>query len=163
MSDGMRKRFSIKTAAVALIASALLLATTATVAAADRKVLTVGVQALPDSLDPYLQLGNVGTRVTSSLFDQLLERDFRDGNPPGTGSTIKPMDAAKWNRIDDLTAELTLRDDVTFHNGDPMTAQDVKFTFDRMLINTPADLEEARGYVSTIKSVDVIDDQGHFW
>lgn len=129
-----------------------------TTAAADRKVLTVGVQGLPDALDPYMQLSNVGTRVTYALFDQLLERDFRDGDPPGTGSTIKPMVASKWNRIDDLTLELTLRDDVTFHNGDPLTAQDIKFTFDRMLVNTPAALKEARGYVSTIKSVDVIDD-----
>ncbi len=130
----------------------------ASVNPSDRPALTVGVQGLPDALDPYMQLSNVGTRVTYVLFDQLLERDFRGGDPPGTGSQIKPMLAAKWNRVDDLTMEMTLRDDVTFHNGDPLTPEDVKFTFDRMLVNTPDDLQEARAYISTVASVDIIDD-----
>ncbi len=130
----------------------------ASVNPADRPALTVGVQGLPDALDPYMQLSNVGTRVTYVLFDQLLERDFRDGDPAGTGSTVKPMLAAKWNRIDDLTIEMTLRDDVTFHTGDPLTPEDVKFTFDRMLVNTPDDLQEARAYISTLTSVDIVDD-----
>jgi peptide/nickel transport system substrate-binding protein len=124
----------------------------------DRPVLKVGVQDLPDSLDPYLHLSNVGTRVTYSIFDHLLEREFRGGDPPGTGSDILPMIADGWNRIDDLTLEMTLRDDVVFHNGDPLTAEDVKFTFDRMLVDPEEKMLEPSAYVDTIRRVEVVDD-----
>ena len=124
----------------------------------DRPVLKVGVQGLPESLDPYLHLSNVGTRVTYSIFDHLLERNFRVGDPPGTGSEILPMIADGWERIDDLTLEMTLRDDVVFHNGDPMTAEDVKFTFDRMLIDPPEELLSPKAYIDTVTEIEVVDD-----
>lgn len=124
----------------------------------DGSRLVVGVQELPDSLDPYLHLSNVGTRVTYSLFDHLIERDFMAGDTPGAGFGLNPMLAESWERIDDLTLEFHLREDVTFHNGDPLTAEDVKFTFDRMLIDTPPELENASAYVSTVAEINVIDD-----
>ena len=125
---------------------------------ADGSRLVVAVQGLPDSLDPYLHLSNVGTRVTYSLFDHLIERDFMSGDTPGAGFGLNPMLAESWERVDDLTIEFQLREDVTFHNGDPMTAEDVKFTFDRMLVDTPDDLIAAAAYVGTVSEVNVIDD-----
>jgi peptide/nickel transport system substrate-binding protein len=120
--------------------------------------LVVGVQGLPDGLDPYLELSNVGTRVTYSLFDHLIERDFMSGDTPGAGFGLNPMLAESWERIDDLTIEFHLREDVNFHNGDHLTAEDVKFTFDRMLVDTPDDLISAAAYVGTVTEVNVIDD-----
>ena len=120
--------------------------------------LVVAVQGLPDSLDPYLHLSNVGTRVTYSLFDHLIERDFMAGDTPGAGFGLNPMLAESWERVDDLTLEFHLREDVTFHNGDHMTADDVKFTFDRMLVDTPDELISAAAYVGTVSEVNVIDD-----
>lgn len=38
----------------------------------------------------------------------------------------------EWTQIDDLTYEAKLRQGVQFHSGDEMTAEDVKFTFDRL-------------------------------
>src|SRR5260370_7572476 len=35
----------------------------------------------------------------------------------------------KWLGDDGLAIELTLRDDVTFHNGDKLTAEDLRFSF----------------------------------
>jgi peptide/nickel transport system substrate-binding protein len=124
----------------------------------ERPVLRVGVQALPDSLDPYLHLSNIGTRVTYSIFDHLLERNFRDGDPPGTGRGILPMIAAGWERVDDTTLELTLRDDVVFHNGTRLTADDIVFTFNRMLNNPAPEMVEPAGYVNTITNIEVVDE-----
>ncbi|HNX08505.1 MAG TPA: ABC transporter substrate-binding protein [Methanothrix sp.] len=44
---------------------------------------------------------------------------------------ILPQLAVSWNRIDDQTWEIRLRDDVKFHDGSMMTADDVKFTLER--------------------------------
>jgi peptide/nickel transport system substrate-binding protein len=45
---------------------------------------------------------------------------------------ITPSLAASWSESDDgLTYEFTLRRGLTFHNGDPCTAEDVKFSFQR--------------------------------
>lgn len=126
--------------------------------AGDRPVLKVGVQGLPPALDPHQELSNVGTRVAYVLFDHLLERDFIDGDPPGTGSGILPMLAESWEREDDLTMVFKLREDVVFHNGDPMTAEDIKFSFDRHLIDPPEEIVDAQGYISTISEVEVVDD-----
>lgn len=124
----------------------------------NRPELIVAVQGIPATLDPYQHLSNVGTRVTYSLFDHLLERQFRDGDPPGTGSDIGPMLAESRERIDDLTLDLHLREDVVFHDGTPMTADDVVFTFERSLFDTPEEMLDAEGYVSTISEIEALDD-----
>lgn len=126
--------------------------------AGNGRAVVVGVQGLPESLDPYLHLSNVGTRVTYSLFDHLIERDFMSGDTPGAGFGLNPMLAESWERVDDLTLEFHLREDVSFHNGDHMTAEDVKFTFDRMLVDTPDELISAAAYVGTVSEVNVVDD-----
>jgi peptide/nickel transport system substrate-binding protein len=41
--------------------------------------------------------------------------------------------ATKWTQKDPKTWVFTLRDGVTFHNGEPFTANDVKYTFERIL------------------------------
>lgn len=45
----------------------------------------------------------------------------------------EPWLATSWEAIDETTWVFTLREDVTFHNGKPMTADAVKFSFDERL------------------------------
>ena len=40
--------------------------------------------------------------------------------------------ATDYKQLDDLNWEFTIRDDVTFHNGEKLTAADIKYSFDRM-------------------------------
>jgi peptide/nickel transport system substrate-binding protein len=91
-----------------------------------REALVVGVQGLPGGMDPADELSNVGTRVTYNVYDTLIRRDFLDNNK------LVPALARSWQRQGDTALELKLREGVTFHNGDPLTAADVKFTFDRI-------------------------------
>ena len=46
---------------------------------------------------------------------------------------VVPQIAVSWIQSDPLTYDFTLRDGVHFHDGTRLTAQDVKFTIDRVL------------------------------
>src|SRR5882757_7926791 len=51
---------------------------------------------------------------------------------PYPGQKMGPSLAESWQESEDgLTYEFKLRPGLKFHNGDPMTAEDVKFSFDR--------------------------------
>src|SRR5215813_13643442 len=51
---------------------------------------------------------------------------------PYPGHKMGPSLAEKWQESEDGKAfEFTLRDGLAFHNGDPLTADDVKFSFER--------------------------------
>src|SRR5262245_60911826 len=50
---------------------------------------------------------------------------------PMPNNPMAPSLAEAWSESDDgLTYEFKLRQGVTFHNGDPFTAEDVKFTLE---------------------------------
>jgi peptide/nickel transport system substrate-binding protein len=115
-----------------------------------RDAMTVGVAGLPAGMDPANELSNVGTRVTYSVYDTLVRRDFLDDNK------LKPALAASWERADDLTLTAKLRTGVTFHNGDPMTAEDVKYTFERIL-RPDSTLADAQGYFDTFEAIEIVD------
>src|SRR5690606_22933233 len=51
---------------------------------------------------------------------------------PMPDNTMAPCLAVKWQEsADGLTYDFELRQGVTFHNGDPFTAEDVQFSFER--------------------------------
>ncbi|HYH11039.1 MAG TPA: ABC transporter substrate-binding protein [Thermomicrobiales bacterium] len=115
----------------------------------EREELIIGVQGLPATLDPAQELSNVGSRVNWTPYDTLIRRDFLNGD------IHVPHIATSWTRPSDTVLDITLRDDVTFHNGDPFTADDVVFTFER-LFNAADDsgLVEAATYFSTFDSIE---------
>ena len=66
----------------------------------------------------------VGILVNINMFDSLLHRN--------TKLEYEPSLATSWKAINDTTWEFKLRKGVKFHNGDPLTAEDVKFSFERV-------------------------------
>jgi peptide/nickel transport system substrate-binding protein len=51
---------------------------------------------------------------------------------PMPGNSMAPSLASTWSEsADGLTYDFVLRQGVTFHNGDPFTAEDVKFSYER--------------------------------
>ena len=71
---------------------------------------------------------------------------------PLPGNDMAPCLAESWQESDDgLTYEFKLREGLTFHNGDPFTAEDVKFSFLRYK-GTSAKLLHER-----VKAVEVVD------
>lgn len=85
--------------------------------------LVIAVQKNPDVIEPMRDFSNVGMRVVYNLAETLIERDFKDGQK------LIPGLATAWTRVDDRTIDFTLREGVTCHNGEPLTAEDVAFSF----------------------------------
>lgn len=146
-----------------LVASALAapmasVATRSALGQADRRpVFTVAVAGLPATLEPARELSNVGTRVTYSIFDTLIRRDFL-GSPDGGGSVLKPHLATSWDRKSPQELIVSLRRGVKFHNGDEMTAEDIAFTFrDGRMYGEKAQIPGARPYFGILAGCDVID------
>lgn len=123
---------------------------------ASRPMLRVGVPEIPPTLEPARELSNVGTRVTYSVFDTLIRRDFL-GNADGGGTALKPHLATSWTRNGPRELVLSLREGVRFHNGDLLTANDVVYTFtsNRMFGDKPL-MVEAKSYFGTLESVEAL-------
>jgi peptide/nickel transport system substrate-binding protein len=75
----------------------------------------------PENISPYHNNLREGVIIARNVFDTLIYRD------PATGKYM-PQLATKWTWVDPQTLDLTIRKGVVFHNGDPLTADDVVFT-----------------------------------
>jgi len=113
--------------------------------------LKVGMPGTYGTFDPQETQSNYGDRVYSMLYDTLIRRDFTNGDK------LVPSLATEWKRVDDTTLDLTLRKGVTWHDGAPFSAADVKYTFDRVLMQTPK-LEASGPAYFPFARVEVLDD-----
>lgn len=85
-------------------------------------ILTVAQTS--DAQPNNLQAGRAGNFFWASNVFQTLTLFDEDGEP-------QPLLATDWTVADDgLSMEITLRDDVTFHSGRPLTADDVAYSLD---------------------------------
>ncbi|WP_233284913.1 ABC transporter substrate-binding protein [Agrobacterium tumefaciens] len=147
----------LRASRTALAASLISVASGFPTLAQDRPDLSVAVAALPPTLEPADQLGNVSVRITYSMFDTLIRRDFLS-SPNGDGAKLVPSLAQSWRRIDDRTLEIKLRPEVKFHNGEIMTADDVAFTFSpERLSGANAVMKQGPAYFGILEKVEVID------
>jgi ABC-type transport system substrate-binding protein len=81
----------------------------------------------PTSLDPMVDPGTPGIHVVENLYDGLMRIHPED-------DSIGPSLAEDWTiSSDELVWSFDLREDVEFHNGDLLTADDVIYTFERMM------------------------------
>src|SRR5215471_7429040 len=87
--------------------------------------LVMIIEASPTNLDPRVGLDAYSERIDSLIFDDLLDRDEH--------LNVKPALAETWDIPGPLTYIFHLHHDVKFHDGRPLTARDVKWTFDSLL------------------------------
>ncbi|WP_428927759.1 ABC transporter substrate-binding protein [Marinibacterium sp. SX1] len=109
----------------------VLLTTTAAIAClatgALAQSITVGAANVSSYLDPGRDHSNVGSQFYYNAFDTLIGK-----NHDSIDAEWQPALATEWTLVDPLTMELKLREGVTFHNGEEMTADDVVFSLNRM-------------------------------
>ena len=114
--------------------------------------VTVGIAGPVLSMDPANYRDKPTETVLRNIFDGLVTTD-KDGN-------VVPMIAESWKQNSDTEYVFTLRKDVKFQDGTPLTAADVKFTFDRII--TPNAINGStsprQGLISALKSVEIVDD-----
>ena len=89
--------------------------------AVHRDTVTVAVAKEPKSLIPSGSNDTGTSPVTTLIYETLLNFD--------ENMELTPCLATEWEQIDDTHFRFKLRDDVYFHNGDKMTAEDVLYTF----------------------------------
>lgn len=107
--------------------------------------VTIATHLDVDTLDPTQNINTHQRWVYRHIYDPLITHDIN--------GKLQPALAVKWERINDTTWRFYLRKDVKFHNGEPFTAESVKFTISRMQLKT----SQARSYYSAFKDVKVVD------
>jgi peptide/nickel transport system substrate-binding protein len=108
---------------LALIAGSIL--APAALFAQQDETLVVIQGAEPPGLDPVLHREGPTYNVTINIFDSLLRKTRAGRNVPAL--------AARVERDSDTSWVFHLREDVTFHNGEPLTAEAVQYTVERIL------------------------------
>ncbi len=86
--------------------------------------VTITMGNMDSGLDPQDHAETNTDIVVSQGYEGLMDRDPQ-------GGIIEAL-ATEWERVEEGTARFTLRDGVTFHNGDPLTADDVRFSILRI-------------------------------
>src|SRR5438270_5558690 len=79
----------------------------------------------PGEADPGKGIDYVGSVLAFNLYDALVA-------PGQNGAPIAPLLASAW-KVEGNDYTFTLRPDVKFHSGDPLTADDVVFSFKRLM------------------------------
>lgn len=88
--------------------------------------IVVGTNSIPQTLDPVQASFVEVDFADAALYDKIVDFD-----PKGE---LTPRIAQSWEYNSDATQlTLHLRDDATFHSGNPVTASDVVWTLDRAM------------------------------
>lgn len=116
-----------------LVASAVL-ATTAMACGRDRgecgRCGTVVIAATgdPSHLLPPLAYESVARDIGDQVYERLA--DLAPGGTPIDDSAYRPGLAARWERVDSLTWRFHLRPGAHWQDGQPVTSEDVRFSFE---------------------------------
>ena len=117
-------------------------------AAAPRGQVTVALTGEPLTMDPHVQSEFIGSMIWPWSCDTLIQSKGEEGG-------FKPWLAEKFERIDAKTWKFTLRKDATFFDGTPVTAEAVKFSFERIL--DPKTKSRLAGYFKSVDRVETPD------
>ena len=124
-------------------------AVTETPARVETNEITVGIaQDLDDSLDPHITVAAGTKEVMFNVFEGLMK-------PTSTGDLIPAVADHYEISEDKMTYTFTLREGVQFHNGDPVTAEDVVYSISRCADTTDGTpLVEAFSVVQKVEALD---------
>jgi len=114
---------------------------------AQARDLTIALRSEPTSMDPQFHALTSNIQLSHTLFDKLATAD-ENINPV-------PQLAESWE-VDENVWTFKLRPDVKFSNGQPLTAEDVIFTFNRVP-NVPNSPSSFQLFLAGIQQVEALD------
>lgn len=80
------------------------------------------------SLDPHIGKETPAITVTDQIFDTLTMTD--------DDMKVQPGIAESWEQLSDTSYKFKIREGIKFHNGETLTAEDVKFSLDRAIASS---------------------------
>lgn len=112
------------------------------------QVLKIANDQEPAGLDPHKTPAHSSVRIYSKIYEGLVTFD--------ENMELVGQLASDWEQPDDSTYVFNLVEGVKFHNGREMTADDVKYSFDRIMDEETA--SHISSYFSDVKNIEVMDD-----
>jgi peptide/nickel transport system substrate-binding protein len=82
----------------------------------------------PSHLLPPLAVETVGRDIGDQVYERLA--DLAPGAAPIDSAAYRPALASRWERVDSLTWRFHLRPGARWQDGQPVTAEDVRFSFE---------------------------------
>ncbi len=113
----------------------------------DQQDLVLNSNDTVQSINPFYISGTVDSWITELIWDRVM-RMGKDGLP-------EPWAAKSVEWLDDTTIEIVLRDDMYWHDGHPVTVEDVKFSFEAP---KTGQVPMYKPFVDVITAIDVVDD-----
>ncbi|WP_066464128.1 ABC transporter substrate-binding protein [Sanguibacter suarezii] len=114
-------------------------------------IINAGISyPLGSGFDPMITTGAVTVAANWHTMEGLTELD------PSTREVYPALGAELPKQIDDTHYQVDLRDGAVFHNGTPVTADDVVFSFNRVL--DPANASLYAGFITFIDTVTAVDE-----
>ncbi len=110
--------------------------------------LVIDLGTEPATLDPARTYDADGWSVIHSIFDSLLQY--------GPDGALLPLVAESFELIDPLTYQVTLRQGITFHNGEPLDTRSIEATLAHITAEETA--SQVAANFAVIESVETIDD-----
>jgi peptide/nickel transport system substrate-binding protein len=99
----------------------------------------------PQSMDPHALALQYQTRVVSQIYESLVNR--------ARNYELEPSLAVSWQQVEPKRWRFTIRPGVRFHDGSPLTADDVVFSIERALLRNSQRSFQLRG-IETVRKVD---------
>ena len=113
--------------------------------ASTRNEIVIGQSGDVSRLDPHMSGAANDIAVSFNLFDNLVSRHV--------DNKLYPALATEWKLLNPTMWQFEIRPNVTFHNGDPLTANDVKFSIERTY--DPKAKTYVASVFSTVERIDV--------
>lgn len=120
----------------------------------DKSSVVVGIQQDIDSLDPHKATAAGTKEILFNIFEGLVK-------PDPNGNLMNAVASDYSISEDGLVYTFTLREGVRFHNGDEVTAEDVKYSLERVagILDGTALMSTLSAEKGGITSVDILDPQ----
>lgn len=120
-----------------------------TTGSSDDAGITIALGSEPTSLDPQLRDDGGERAVNDNVYETLVART-------ADGELVPGLAAEMPSQVDETTWEVTLREGITFHNGEPFNADSVVYSILRVI--DEAFNSEQISFFNTITNAEKVDD-----